>query len=208
MPENDIEMATDNTGAIVLVDLVDDVLDLLQHDLVLGAEIGTFGKFLEFFVQAFAPDMLVVQIEDVIDNMVLVQIQPQAVDKALMEGEIVRGELLVGLAALDRTSKASLVVDGDGIKKVVPDLDMLFAQKDIRIKALVEPIEIDLGKADDRVGGQRGQLDFSTVVEVGDRIIDRRYKPRNLHIQFAVKPLFDLFKRVDIFGGVQVLVQG
>src|SRR5690554_2700712 len=111
-------MAPNDPGAVVIVDLVQDMLDLGKGNLVLGAEVGTFAEFLNFFVQELAPFLFIVQIKYLVDDMVFIECKSHPVDKSLMENKVVRGKPFVGLTTLYTIPKAQLTVYGQHVKIV------------------------------------------------------------------------------------------
>src|SRR5690606_13762969 len=78
---------------------------------------------------------------------------------------------------------------------------------DIRIKTLIESIEISMGMLQYgcRFHGNHGHA-FG-VVDIGYRIVDGGHKFRYLHIQFPVQPFLHFSKGIDIFGGIECLVK-
>lgn len=178
------------------------MLDLFKDDLVLGTEIGAFAQFFYFLVKKFAPFVFVVQIEDVVHDMVLIKVQAQPIDKALMKGKIIRSEFFIGLAALDRSAKTSFVIDRYGIKIMVTDLNLFLVQQDIRIKTNIETIVVLMGMGQNTTRHHWLQGHPFTIVDIGHGIIDRRDELRHLHIEFSIIAFFGFPERVDIFGSI------
>src|SRR5690606_4646716 len=100
-----------------------------------------------------------------------------------------------------------LTVDGQHIKMMVPDAYDFLSKLDVRVKTLVETIEMGMDMLHDSnlVHGNHGQ--FITVVDKGNGIVNRHNEFMDPVVQLTEYALFDLSKRVHVFGCVQHPVQ-
>src|SRR5690606_1986818 len=112
-------MSPNNPGIVIVIDFGNNSLNFFQYELVLCSKIGTFFKLLYFLFQNPAPFVLIIQINDLVHQMVFIKIQPQTIDKSLMEHKIIRCKPIIGFAALHNITKTVLTINGQNIKVMV-----------------------------------------------------------------------------------------
>ena len=205
-PKDNVKVPPNDPGAVVPVDLVEDGADLFVYHLVLGTEIGTLVQFLQAFFEQLAPLVPIVQMDDLVDDMVLVEVEPDTVDKALVENKIIGGKGIVGLAAVHLFPEAQLVVDGQHVEIMVADQRTVPVEDDIRIEALVEPVEETVGQGQYLRPVHGYKIHLMAVVQEPDGIPYRTGKAVNVVVQVLGHGLGHFFERIDVLGPVQPLV--
>ena len=108
--------------------------------------------------------------------MVFVKAERKSVDKPLMENKVVGSERIIHLAAMDVFAEARFIVDRQYIEIMVADLGMVPIEDDIRIEALVEPVEEIIGQRQDLQLVHRKKIHFVAVVQKTDGILYRTHE--------------------------------